>query len=238
VTDRAQDGVALLPGFEGFYNETYARVLAHACHLAQNMVDAEQAVVDAYATTAKRWDRISGYEAKEAYIRKLVRQRLAKQYRRRWRRSRAESWGQAPSRPTDPELSAEVRLVLDLIHRLPPRQREVLALVCQEHTSEEIAQELGMKASTVRTHLERARRRLRDTLGGAGSGADRTDAFVPAAPARRPGPAQHGDDRITGLLYRSEAELREALAADQARMERIRAAVASRVAGNCGRRGR
>lgn len=245
MTDRAGDGVALPPCFEGFYVETYGRVLTYARFLASNMVDAEQAAADAYAATAKRWDLVSGYEAKEAYVRRIVRQRLAKEHRRRWHRGSAETRGPAPLRPTDPELSAEVRMVLDLFPLLPKKQRAVLVLACQEYTSEEIAQELGMKPSTVRTHLERARRRLRDALGiRPGPDADRTDEFVPAASARRgdasslPGPEQHEHNQLTSLLRRGEAELREAFAADQARMERIRAVIAARVAGHRGRRRR
>ena len=245
MTDRAQDDTALPPGFDEFFAATYGRVLTHARFLARNMVDAEQAAADAYAATAKRWNRISGFEAKEAYVRRIVRQRLAKEHRRRWRRRDAETRGLVPPRPADPELSAEVRTVLDLIPLLPEKQRAVLVLACQEYTSEEIAQELGMKSSTVRTHLERARRRLRDALGiRPGPGTDRADKLVPAASARRgnassrPGPEQHEHDQLTGLLHRCEAELREAFAADQARKERIRAVIAARAAGHRGRRSR
>lgn len=245
MTDRAQDDTALPPGFDEFFAAAYARVLTYARFLARNMVDAEQAAADAYAATAKRWDRISGFESKEAYVRRIVRQQLAREHRRGWRRRGAETRGLVPPRPADPELSAEVRMVLDLFPLLPPKQRAVLILCCQEYTSEEIAQELGMKPSTVRTHLERARRRLRDALGiRPGPGADRTDEFVPAASARRrntsslPGPERHEHDQLTSLLHDSEAELREAFAADQARMERIRAVIAARVAGHRGRRGR
>lgn len=245
MTDPVQNESALPPGFGEFFAATYGRVLTYARFLARNMADAEQAVADAYAEAAKRWDRISGFEAKEAYVRRIVRQRLAKEHRRRRRRRDTETQGPVPLRPADPELSAEVRLVLDLFPLLPEKQRAVLVLACQEYTSEEIAQELGMKPSTVRTHLERARRRLRDALGiRPEAGTDRTDKFVPAASARRgnasplPGPEQHEHDQLTGLLQRSEAELREAFAADQARMERIRAVIAARIAGHRGRRGR
>jgi RNA polymerase sigma factor (sigma-70 family) len=245
VTDRAQDDIALPPGFEGFYVETYGRVLTYARFLARNMADAEQAAADAYAATAKRWDRVSGYEAKEAYVRRIVRQRLAKEHHRWGHRKSAETRGPVALRPTGPELSAEVRMVLDLFPLLPERQRAVLILCCQEYTSEEIAQELGMKPSTVRTHLERGRRRLRDALGiRPGPGAGRTDEFVPAASARRgnagplPSPVQREHDQLTRLLHDSEAELRQAFAADRARMERIRAVIAARVAGHRGRRGR
>lgn len=245
MTDRARAAAASPPGFDEFFNATYSRVLAYARFLARNMVDAEQATVDAYAATAKQWDRVGGFEAREAYVRRIVWQKLAKEHRRRQRRWSADARGRVPTRPTDPELSAEVRMVLDLIPSLPPRQRAVLILCCQEYTSEEIAQELGMKPSTVRTHLERARRRLRDALGITWErGTDRTDRLVSASSARHgdagslPGPEQFERDRLSELVHRSEAELREAFAADRARMERIRGLIAARIAGRRGRRGR
>jgi RNA polymerase sigma-70 factor (ECF subfamily) len=245
VRRHEQDGAVPLPGFDEFFYTTYPRVLAYARFLARDMVDAELAVADAYVETAKRWTRIHEFEAKEAYVRRLVRQRLERQRHRQLRRVIAELKGHLSPRPADPELSAEVRTVLGLIPLLPEKQRAVLVLACQEYTSEEIAQELGMKSSTVRTHLERARGRLRDALGiRSAPGTDRADKLVPAASARRgsenslSGPEQHEHGQLTGLLHRSEAELREAFAADQARMERIRAAVAARVAGRRGRRSR
>jgi DNA-directed RNA polymerase specialized sigma24 family protein len=67
VTDHAQDDAALPPGFDEFFVATYGRVLTYARFLARDMVDAEQAVADAYAAAAKRWDQVSGYEVKEAY---------------------------------------------------------------------------------------------------------------------------------------------------------------------------
>lgn len=230
------DPAPVLPGFDEFYRDTYSRVLAGARFLAANMVDAEQAVADGYAETAKRWDRVSGYEAREAYVRRIVRQRLAKARRRRGRRKHAETRGPVPPRATDPELSAQVRLVLDLIPLLPPRQRAAIALSAQELTSEEIAQELGMKASTVRTHLERARRRLRDALGiRPGTSGDRLDEFVPAGTGARstrprPGTEQPEPDPLARLLRRGDTELREALAADTARRERLRALIADQIA--------
>lgn len=240
-----REGEVPLPGFDEFFKTTYPRVLVYARFLARDVVDAELAVAAAYAETAKRWTRVHEFEVPEGYVRRLVRQRLEGQRRRQLRRVLAELKGQLSPRPADPELSEEARLVLDLLRRLPDRQRAVMALVCLEYTSGEIAQELRMTPSTVRTYIERARKRLRDMLGrGPGSGASRADEFVSAVSGRRgstspfPSLEQDEHDQLASLLHRGEAELREAFADDQARMERIRAAIAARVAGRCGRRSR
>jgi RNA polymerase sigma-70 factor (ECF subfamily) len=171
VSRHEQDGAVPLRGFDEFFCTTYPRVLAYARFLARDMVDAELAVADAYAETAKRWTRIHEFEAKEAYVRRLVRQRLERQRRRQLRRVIAELKGHLSPRPADPELSAEVRTVLALIPLLPERQRAVLVLACQEYTSEEIAQELGMKASTVRTHTT-------VVCGGCGASSSGCDAMT------------------------------------------------------------
>lgn len=237
MTGREQDGAVLPSGFDDFYRKTYDRVLTYARFLAGNIADAEQAVTDAYAATAQRSDQVSRYEAAEAFVRMIVRQQLTRT-RRRWRgRRSAELHGPVPPPLSDPELSAEVRAVLALFARLSTTQREVLALRCQEYTTEEIARELGMKPSKVRTHLERARRRLRDALGlRPGPAEERTDEFVPAASVRRasghadPAAGAGDRDQLTDLLLRSEAALGEAFAADTAGMERIRAGIIARLA--------
>ncbi|HEV2375378.1 MAG TPA: sigma-70 family RNA polymerase sigma factor [Streptosporangiaceae bacterium] len=221
MSDREQDGAALPPGFDDFYRKTYARVLAWARFLAWNMADAEQAVTDAFTATAQRWDGVgvSGFEAAEAYVRTIVRRQLARTRRRWLRRYYAELHGPVPPPPSDPHLAAEAREVLALFPQLSRRQREVLALWCQEYTSEEIARELGMKSTAVRTHLQRARHKLRDTLGMRGAEDERAGEFVSAA------------DQLTIVLFRCEAELSETFAADTERMERIRAEIIARLAG-------
>lgn len=50
------------------------------------------------------------------------------------------------------------------LRRLPRRQREVLALMIEDWSTEEIADHLGISASSVRTHLQKARKTLREHL--------------------------------------------------------------------------
>lgn len=46
------------------------------------------------------------------------------------------------------------------VEQLTPREREVMQLVVRGMTAKQIATELGINSSTVRTHVEHARRRL------------------------------------------------------------------------------
>jgi len=62
---------------------------------------------------------------------------------------------------------AEVQDVLSALWTLSPNQRAAVLLHDQEgFTAPEVGQLIGISAATVRVHLFRARRRLREVLGG------------------------------------------------------------------------
>lgn len=233
-----QANAVLPPGFDAFYDRTYYRVLAYARKLAGNIADAEQAVVDAYTVTALRWDRVGGYESPEAYVRKIVRRHIAKAIRQWWRRQ-DPGWLRnvpLPPPPADPELSAEARELLALFQLLSKAQRQVLELHCQGLTSSEIAQELGMKPTTVRTHLERARARLRNALGlWPKPEGNRGDEFAPAAASKgrpgEPGTGRPERDPLAEFLAGSHQALLDAIAADEERKARVRAEIIARLGG-------
>ena len=61
----------------------------------------------------------------------------------------------------------ENRSVIEAVKRLPEKYRVVIHLFYYEEMSvEEIGKATGSRASTVRTRLTRARRILKDQLGG------------------------------------------------------------------------
>jgi RNA polymerase sigma-70 factor (ECF subfamily) len=227
VTADRQDGAVLLPGFDDFYRQTYARVLAYARFQAKGIADAEQALVDAYTVAAGQWDRIGQYDNPEAYVRQIVRQSLARAVGRWWKGLMVAQQSPSPVPPSDPELSAQVRAVLEFVARhLPRRQRQVLALHCLGYNSEEIAQELDMKSSTVRNHLKRARGSLRDAFGtGREPGRGQADGLAPA-PSEVAGSSLRSD-----LLAESWAALSGAFDDDAGRMERLRAQIGAAAAG-------
>jgi RNA polymerase sigma-70 factor (ECF subfamily) len=62
--------------------------------------------------------------------------------------------------------SEEIVELMEVLNKLSPNQRAVIVLHYQIGLSvREIAQRLGMAAATVKVHLHRGRRRLRDLLG-------------------------------------------------------------------------
>ena len=122
-------------------------------------------MVDAH----RRWDRLSGYDAPRAWVRKVVVQRSTKVSRKGRNESVAQLRAAQGRRSTvtapadlDPELSAALR-------SLPTQQRAALALhyLC-DCSLAEIAETLGVAEGTIKTHLQRGRRQLAERLSPSG----------------------------------------------------------------------
>ena len=65
------------------------------------------------------------------------------------------------------DIGSEEQLLIETVKELPEKYRVVIHLFYYEEMSvEEIGKITGMKASTVRTRLTRARKRLKEKLGG------------------------------------------------------------------------
>ena len=70
------------------------------------------------------------------------------------------------------ELGEETRAVLDGLRQLPLAQRQVLALIYDQFSYNEIAQIMSISQAAVRKNAERARRRMSELLGITHSRAD------------------------------------------------------------------
>lgn len=151
-------------GFADFFETTVSGMLARAIVLCGHRPDAEDAVAEAYCEALARWDQVGRYDSPEAWVHRVMCQRLWKSARRR---ARQQSVGLELPVPayTGPEQAAEVREVLGALTGLPPRQQLVLVLSIEGHSSEEIAARLRVTTATVRTHVFKARRALERMLG-------------------------------------------------------------------------
>jgi RNA polymerase sigma-70 factor (sigma-E family) len=155
----------------------YATVVTWDPHLAEDIT--QNVLVRAQA----RWSRIGRMDAPELYVKRMVVNEFLSWRRRRASRSipiAGETLDGLMSPMPDPTALRDDRdAMLRLIAALPPRQRAVIALRFYEDlTVEQIAEMLGCRTVTVRTHLSRALAALQTAL--------------PATPVL-PGSNRHGD---------------------------------------------
>ncbi|GAA4678920.1 hypothetical protein GCM10023347_36780 [Streptomyces chumphonensis] len=153
--------------FEVFFTRTFTGMFARALLLCGHRQDAEDAVQEAYAEAYRRWERLSGYDAPDAWVYRVVRQRLWATGRRDARMRGADAGVadlELPA-PAGVEETAEARAVLAALALLPRRQRTVLVLHCLHGLSQEaVAEELGLSRGGVAASVFKARRRLEKLL--------------------------------------------------------------------------
>ncbi|MDH6107828.1 RNA polymerase sigma factor (sigma-70 family) [Kitasatospora sp. MAP12-15] len=216
--------------FEDFFAKTCSGMLRKARMLGHQQ-DAEDAVQEAYVEAFRVWHRIGGYESPEAWVYKIMRQRLWKAASHKSRQTPSgldlEVAGPAP------DLTDHVHEVIDALDALPGKMRFVMVMHCLNGMPQkQVARELGLADGTVRFYVHTARRLLEKILGltPAKRRADQDLVSVPSADAlslRRPGPAFAPDDPIVLSLRAAEDWLRAEFEDQDAAQRRIRAAVAT-----------
>lgn len=128
---------------------------------------AEDLVQTVLVRMLPRWDRVALLDAPEAYLKAAVVNEHLRWWRRRGSREVPVSAPPVDRRPGGAEADIAARqasrdAALDLLRRLPRRQRAVLALRYYEDMSDDaIARVLGCNPSTVRSQAARALSALR-----------------------------------------------------------------------------
>jgi RNA polymerase sigma-70 factor (ECF subfamily) len=214
------DSVREVADFESFFTCTFPAMLARAIMLCGHRQDAEDAVQEAYAEAVLRWDRVGGYDSAEAWVYKVMTQRLWNR-RRRWQRALDAARDMPVPPQSSPEQAAETREVLRLLACLPPAQRMTMVLHCLYGLpQDEIARELGVRRGTVAASIHEGRRKLQQMLGitpPARHGAQ--EELMAASRRTLASPALWGADPIATLLAEVEARIREGLEGDRAALE-------------------
>ena len=165
IEGRDESMLAESADFVRFYCRTRPSVLdsarrmcGHDHHLAEEVT--QQAFFEIYRSWAVRQFRPDEYNRR--YVVRIMANKLADHYRdtRRlapWENDSAPSW--IDPEPNEP--MPEYRLLRQLIDEQPPRRRAVVVLYfLEDFDYQEIARTLRMEASTVRTHVQRARAAL------------------------------------------------------------------------------
>ncbi|WP_435612940.1 RNA polymerase sigma factor [Streptomyces sp. bgisy159] len=230
MTEQAQTSQAVRTAepFDTFFARSFPGMTARALLLCGHPQDAEDAVQEAYAAAFSRWERLCHYDAPDAWVYRIVRQRLWAVARDRSRTRPAAPDSLQPPPAAGVEQTVEARAVLTALARLPARQRTVLVLHCLEGmTQEAIADELGLTRGAVASSVFRARAKLTKAVGmsdgvdagnGRRAGRGRHDGLglVPSPPQART--ARLGEqaadfaDPVAAALRRTELWLRAAVA--------------------------
>jgi RNA polymerase sigma-70 factor (ECF subfamily) len=150
-------------GLEDLYSSSQRRLVIQVAALTGDVEDAEDIVQEAFGRCVTHWQKISGYDDPEAWVRSVA-FNLA---RSRWRRlTRASRALRGLRRDDHPGPDAGNVVLMTAISRLPEDEREVLV---RHHLMDlpvtEVASQLGLPEGTVKSRLARARNRLAESLG-------------------------------------------------------------------------
>ncbi len=148
--------------FGEFYRTQYHSAVALALAITGDRAAAEDIAQEAFITAQKRWDRLARYDAPHAWLRRVVTNRSISRLRRlRSESSALDRLAADPLRIGGPGMAAETIELWAAVRSLPRRQAQVIALTYLEgYTVPEVAEILGCRSTTAKTHLKRAREAL------------------------------------------------------------------------------
>jgi RNA polymerase sigma-70 factor (ECF subfamily) len=152
--------------FGDFYAANYGRTVALVTSLLGDRHEAEDVAQEAFARALLRWSRLRRYELPEAWLRRVA-LRLAIDARRRARR-RSGLARLAAARLPHGQAGLDTAAGTELgaaILALPLRQREVVVLhYLVDLPVAQVARDLRLPVSTVKTRLASGRRGLQREL--------------------------------------------------------------------------
>jgi RNA polymerase sigma-70 factor (ECF subfamily) len=168
----------------GLAARTARRGQAIARDLLGDAAEAEDAVQESLARACAGWERLRAAEALDGWfyrvltnvcLRSLRRRRLGHALRRLWSggavvgeedTDAAAAWDLVDAQAPRPDEGLDARRVLDAVGELPVMQRAALVLRYGHDCGVgEIAAMLGVGEGTVKTHLVRGLKRLRERVG-------------------------------------------------------------------------
>jgi RNA polymerase sigma-70 factor, ECF subfamily len=145
--------------FDAFYLTSRDRLALQVAGFTGDAVEAPDHVQEAFIQAWTRWDRVSGYDDPEAWVRRVACNRAVS----RWRRAR-----RMVLRATHEEqlhLDPEQHAVIDALAQLNAREREAIVLHhLVGYSVDEVAEHMRVPSGTVKSWLSRGRSRLAELL--------------------------------------------------------------------------
>lgn len=149
--------------FDVFFEQERTRLFRSLCLVTRNRFEAEELAQDAFLAVYERWDRVREMEDPTGYL-----YRTAMNAFRSWHRRSALAAKRVigvTHADDSIEQLEEQDVVVRALAPLSARQRAAVVLVdLLGYSSDEAGRMLGVRSSTVRTHVERAHRDLRARL--------------------------------------------------------------------------
>jgi RNA polymerase sigma-70 factor (sigma-E family) len=169
------------PEFADYMSARMPSLRRLALLLCQDWHRADDLVQAAMTRLYLRWDKASGAESIDAYVRAILVREFIRERRTSWAR-RVSVTDQPPELPPPPPDREDFLDLRSAVAGLPPRQRAVLVLrfYCDMNV-EQVAEALGCTSGTVKSQTAKALVTLRRVLG---SDADLSAATGTAASAR------------------------------------------------------
>lgn len=155
--------------FEHFFLAQYDVVLKLLVLTTGDRERAIDATQEAFIKAYTKWSRIRRYDSPAAWVRRVAINLSRDSFRSDLRRRRREESVQIDAPTTDTDLHADDAVAVELLQRLPRRQREIATLFYVDDRSvTEIATILRLREGTVKYHLAQARDGLRKLIDTAG----------------------------------------------------------------------
>lgn len=162
------------PEFEEFYHEKAPELSRRWYPFYSDPEDLEEDVQDTMLAVFRQWHKMKSWSREEQvkYTEGVMKNKYADTYRERGKIKRLRNrlqFRRNHSHLIHVEESALKNEAVKALMSLPSKQRLTLGLHVLEGMSyAEIAIYLGMKSSTVRTHVNRARKTLNEQFNGEG----------------------------------------------------------------------
>ncbi len=149
------------------YAAYYASLVRLAALLVRDSGEAEEIVQDAFVAMHDKWRRLRDPDRALGYLRRTVVNRARSALRHHVVVAKHTPARLADAASAESHVMADQTrvLVMDALHRLPTRQREVLVLrYYSDLTEAEIADALDISRGAVKSHAHRGMTALRTTL--------------------------------------------------------------------------